>query len=223
MPDILHRILARKREEIAERAEQRPQAALERAAKAEERYREAEAALTDLGRSESSLDADHEEALAAAEALDAQLAQYRAREVEAQRARTGVEARVDALRLLTERRDGAATLLEDDPALRALSGLITIEEGWETAVAAALGAAAEAVVVADVPRAGKALRDLSAQELGRATLLVSSHQPRLVARHVDRIIALDRGRISFDGPPAELHDEALAGLYEEPAAALEPV
>ena len=34
MPDILHRILARKREEIAERAEQRPQAALERAAKA---------------------------------------------------------------------------------------------------------------------------------------------------------------------------------------------
>ncbi len=33
MPDILHRILARKREEVAERAEQRPQAELERAVK----------------------------------------------------------------------------------------------------------------------------------------------------------------------------------------------
>ncbi|HRD74224.1 MAG TPA: indole-3-glycerol phosphate synthase TrpC [Aquimonas sp.] len=33
MPDILHRILARKREEVAERAEQRSQAELERAAK----------------------------------------------------------------------------------------------------------------------------------------------------------------------------------------------
>lgn len=65
------------------------------------------------------------------------------------------------------------------------------------------------------------LRDCVARR--RATLLVSSHQPRLVARHVDRIIALDRGRISFDGPPAELHDETLAGLYEEAAPALEPV
>ena len=51
----------------------------------------------------------------------------------------------------------------------------------------------------------------------QATLLLSSHQPRLVARYVDRFVALDRGRIVFDGAPRALHDERLAGIYEEPA------
>ncbi len=48
-----------------------------------------------------------------------------------------------------------------------------------------------------------------------ATLLLSSHQPRLVARYVDRFVALDRGRIVFDDAPAALHDERLAGIYED--------
>ena len=48
-----------------------------------------------------------------------------------------------------------------------------------------------------------------------ATLLVTSHQPHLVARFVDRFVALDRGRIVFDGPPEALHDERLAGIYED--------
>ena len=51
--------------------------------------------------------------------------------------------------------------------------------------------------------------------LGRgAALLVTSHQPRLVARYVDRFVALDRGRIVFDGAPDALRDEQLAGIYE---------
>ncbi len=50
-----------------------------------------------------------------------------------------------------------------------------------------------------------------------AALIVSSHQPRLVARYVDRFVALDRGRIVFDGPPDALHDEKLIGIYEETA------
>lgn len=48
-----------------------------------------------------------------------------------------------------------------------------------------------------------------------ATLLVSSHQPRLIAPYVDRFIALDRGRIVFDGPPEGLGHEQLAGIYED--------
>jgi phosphonate transport system ATP-binding protein len=59
------------------------------------------------------------------------------------------------------------------------------------------------------------LRDCTSRR--GAALLVSSHQPRLVARVVDRFVALDRGRIVFDGPPEELHDERLAGIYEESA------
>ena len=50
-----------------------------------------------------------------------------------------------------------------------------------------------------------------------ATVLLTSHQPRLVARYVDRVVALDRGRIAFDGAPEALHDEQLLDIYEETA------
>ena len=50
-----------------------------------------------------------------------------------------------------------------------------------------------------------------------AALLVTSHQPRLVARYVERFIALDRGRIVFDGAPDSLPDERLASIYEHAA------
>lgn len=67
------------------------------------------------------------------------------------------------------------------------------------------------------------LRDCASRR--GSALLVSSHQPRLVARYVDRFIALDRGHIVFDGVPEALHDERLAGIYETAATepALEPV
>lgn len=55
-----------------------------------------------------------------------------------------------------------------------------------------------------------------------ATLLVSSHQPRLIAPFVDRFIALDQGRVVFDGPPEALRDETLAGIYEEAGSVPEP-
>ena len=46
-----------------------------------------------------------------------------------------------------------------------------------------------------------------------AGLILSSHQPRLVAPHVDRIIAMAGGRIVFDGA-AENLDHVLSELYE---------
>ncbi len=55
-----------------------------------------------------------------------------------------------------------------------------------------------------------------------ATLIVSSHQPKLVARYVDRVVGLKQGRIAFDGSASALTPEELAGLYgwqvTEPAA-----
>ncbi|MBI6630380.1 phosphonate ABC transporter ATP-binding protein [Pontibaca salina] len=51
-----------------------------------------------------------------------------------------------------------------------------------------------------------------------ATLILSSHQPALVADYVDRFIALDAGRIVFDGPPDQLHEHRLSGIYRNAAA-----
>jgi len=56
------------------------------------------------------------------------------------------------------------------------------------------------------------LRD-AARDRG-VTLVVSSHQPRLVAGYVDRFVALDGGRVVFDGPTAALHDARLTAIYE---------
>jgi len=48
-----------------------------------------------------------------------------------------------------------------------------------------------------------------------AALLFSSHQPQLALRHADRVIALDGGRIVFDGAPELMDQEALDRLYGE--------
>lgn len=55
------------------------------------------------------------------------------------------------------------------------------------------------------------LRDCAVQR--NAALFITSHQPRLVARYVERFVALDRGRIVFNGPPDELPDERLLDIY----------
>lgn len=45
------------------------------------------------------------------------------------------------------------------------------------------------------------------------TLILSSHQPHLVAAFVDRFVALDRGRVVFDGEPRQLDEDRLATVY----------
>lgn len=48
-----------------------------------------------------------------------------------------------------------------------------------------------------------------------ATLVISSHQPRLVADYVDRFIALDQGRVVFDGAPDRLLESQLSHIYSD--------
>ena len=45
------------------------------------------------------------------------------------------------------------------------------------------------------------------------TLLISSHQPKLVAGYVDRIIGLKQGAIAFDSRAADVTPEELGSLY----------
>lgn len=57
------------------------------------------------------------------------------------------------------------------------------------------------------------LRDRASER--SATLMLSSHQPELAADYVDRFIALEHGRIVFDGPPDGLRDVQLAKIYAD--------
>lgn len=46
-----------------------------------------------------------------------------------------------------------------------------------------------------------------------ATLIISSHQPKLVAKYVDRVVGLKHGQVAFDRPAGAVTPDELAGLY----------
>ncbi|MCD0484943.1 chromosome segregation protein SMC [Streptacidiphilus sp. ASG 303] len=95
----------------------------------------------------------------------------------AERERAALTARRDALALGLRRKDGTGALLAAGGELAGVLGpaaaLLTVVPGAEAAVAAALGAAADAVAVDAVPAAADALRLLRKTDAGRAALLVA--------------------------------------------------
>lgn len=161
-------------EEMARLAARRDEA-LGRADEAGGRYVATEASLAGLGASESDLDEAYEQAAAAVAELEAEAATLRSAEADTTRRRAALEARIEALDLLTRRKDGTADLLDagHDDVVGRLSDLLEVEAGWEAAAAAALRGMAEAVVVHSLDGAVKASRFLADSELGRAPLLVS--------------------------------------------------
>jgi chromosome segregation protein len=127
--------------------------------------------------SEFGLDSQFESAQArlrkAQENLSALIEQERA----ADRERSVLESKLEALRLTSQARDGAAALLNDSRGVHVLGSvvsLINVDPGWEGAVAAALGNLANAVVVHDLSSAVLALSTLRSENLGQADLLVQS-------------------------------------------------
>ncbi|HSA51822.1 MAG TPA: AAA family ATPase [Yinghuangia sp.] len=153
--------------------------------RAEEAQREYDALQAEVGGSDDTEDVAADagsvearltaakERLAQAEEL---LAEARDAEKEAERERAAVTARKEALELGLNRKDGAGALLAAGDRLSGVLGtvaaLLRVEHGAETAVAAALGAASDAVAVAGVGDAVDALRLLRKDDAGRAALLV---------------------------------------------------
>ncbi|MDO5534885.1 MAG: chromosome segregation protein SMC, partial [Propionibacteriaceae bacterium] len=147
-----------------------------RADEARSTFARLETELGGLTDGEEGLDAAHEAAdadrVAAAEALE----QIRADEQAAQSERASLAARLEGLKVGLERPDGSGALLAASEHLSGVLGsvgaLVRVESGYETAVAAALGGAAEAVAVTGLDAAVAAFAHLKADDLGRAGLLL---------------------------------------------------
>jgi chromosome segregation protein len=93
----------------------------------------------------------------------------------ADRERNAVESKLEAIRLTSQSRDGAAALVRDSRGVQILgsiASLIEIDKGWEAATAAALGGLSDAVVVKDLSSAVSALTTLRRENLGQADVLV---------------------------------------------------
>ena len=149
-----------------------------RAERAQGEFTALETQVAGLDAGEHSLDSEHVQASNRLAAAEDRVAALRAEERDAERERATQAARKEALELGLARKDGAGTLLAATDRLGGVLGsvaaLLSVESGYETAIAAALGAAADAVAVVDVGSAVDAIRLLKDDDAGRAGLLVGS-------------------------------------------------
>lgn len=151
--------------------------ARDRAESAQEEYEELKERVDGLEADDSELEerlaAATEEQAAAEEAFSA----VRDAATAAERERAALTARRDALALGLRRKDGTGALLAAGDRLTGLLGpaaeLLTVAPGFEIPVAAALGAAADAIAVSGPAAAADALRLLRKDDAGRAALLLA--------------------------------------------------
>ncbi|QES48016.1 chromosome segregation protein SMC [Streptomyces venezuelae] len=147
-----------------------------RAAAAQEEY---EALAAEVGAADGDTDAATAHGAARADLADAEAALGAARDAvaAAERSRAAVSARHDALALGLRRKDGTGALLAARERLAGLLGpaaeRLSVAPGYEVPVAAALGAAADALAVGSPAAASLALRHLRTTDAGRATLLIT--------------------------------------------------
>jgi chromosome segregation protein len=147
-----------------------------RAMEAQEAYEEAAAGASEVDRGTADLDNWHAAAVAAADEIAARLKELSDLERGAEKTAAQWKAREEALALGLRRKDGAGALLARADRVPGLLGsvaaLLTVEPGYEAALAAALGVLADAVAVSDVDGAQAAIQLLKADDSGRAALLI---------------------------------------------------
>jgi chromosome segregation protein len=160
-------------EEMSRLAEAR-QNAVARAERAQLDFTSLESRVAGLDAGEEGLDAEHEAAAAALADVEDRLTKTREEVQAAERHHAGLVARKEALEIGLDRRDGAGALLADPPSglLGSVAALLSVRVGFETAVAVALGTAADAVAVEHLDVALAAVEHLKVEDLGRAGLVL---------------------------------------------------
>jgi chromosome segregation protein len=164
-------------DEVGRLAQQREEA-LARAERAQRDFTALETRVAGLDAGEEGLDAEHESAATLLDDLEERLAAITAEAQQTDRDRSALAARKDALEMGLARKDGAGALLAVEGDLQAsvmgsVAALLGVRSGFEAAVAAALGPAADAVAVTDTAAAVAALTHLGEGDLGRASLLLA--------------------------------------------------
>ncbi|MFG2311021.1 chromosome segregation protein SMC [Streptomyces sp. NPDC048566] len=158
--------------------------ARERAVAAQEEYEQLKAEVDGLDAGDAELTEQHEAARGALSDAEAALGAAREAATAAERRRAATRARHEALALGLRRKDGTGVLLGARDRLSGLLGpaaeLLSVTPGFEVPLAAAFGAAADAVAVGTPASAAEAIRLLRKQDAGRASLLLAGapEEPR---------------------------------------------
>ncbi|MFB7333533.1 chromosome segregation SMC family protein, partial [Streptomyces adustus] len=164
--------------------------AQERAATAQEEYETLRAEVDGLDADDAELAGRHDAAKEQLARAEAALTEAREAAGSAERSRAATRARHETLALGLRRKDGTGALLGAKDRLTGLLGpaaeLLTVAPGHEVALAAALGAAADALAASGPAAAADAIRLLRKQDAGRAALLLGG-APDDVPPHVDDV------------------------------------
>ncbi|MDQ0489411.1 MULTISPECIES: chromosome segregation protein SMC [Streptomyces] len=151
--------------------------ARQRAVTAQEEYEALQAEVDGLDAGDAELAERHEEAKRGLAEAEAALTTAREAVTAVERKRAATQARHEALALGLRRKDGTGALLGAKDSLTGLLGpaaeLLTVTPGHEVPLAAAFGAAADALAVSSPSAAADAIRLLRKQDAGRAALLVT--------------------------------------------------
>jgi chromosome segregation protein len=192
--------------------------AQERAVAAQEEYEQLKAEVDGLDEGDAVLAEQHEAARRGLADAEAALTAAREAATTAERKRAALAARHEALALGLRRKDGTGALLGAKDRLTGLLGpaaeLLSVAPGFEVAVAAALGAAADAVAVANPSTAAEAIRLLRKQDAGRAAMLLGgAPEPEAAGASRARggVPAAD-GRTVEDMEPGAADDPGGVGL-----------
>ena len=163
------------REEVV-RHQQALSEAQERLEASKAEYAALEASLqSDGGKSDNALEARYEAAQKAVSDASAEIERLRDAIHEAERERDSLSAKRSALNLTLEQKDGASALTS--AGLRGIRGLVAshmkIREGYEAAIASALGPLADALVAETRDQGLSAIEHLKTSDGGRVELIVA--------------------------------------------------
>lgn len=129
----------------------------------------------ELDEGEVGLDDQHDRSVTALRTAEERVAELQAAERAAERQAASLHARIDALSVGLERKDGAAWLSENHGGaglFGSVAKLIRVRPGYEVAVATVLGPAADALAAENVGAARAAVAALKEADGGRASILL---------------------------------------------------
>ena len=131
--------------------------------------------VSELDESEVGLDEQHERTVSALRLADERVAELEAADRAAERQIASLRARIEALSVGLERKDGTAWLIQNRSGtglFGSVANLVKVTPGYEAALATVLGAAADAVAAEDLDAACAAVLALKEADGGRAAILL---------------------------------------------------
>ncbi len=147
-----------------------------RAQAAQAEFETVQGRVAELDQGEVGLDEHHERAVATLRLADERVAELQAAERSAERQVASLRARIEALSMGLERRDGAAWLAENHSGsglFGSIAKLVKVRSGYEAALAAVLGSAADALAAENAGAARAALNALKSADGGRAAIVLA--------------------------------------------------